>query len=102
MSKIVEVPFKGGTVLFEAPEPAGARGFSAEGVIERAEDSLEGAIETVCRIGETFAEQLRTLPFEAAEVSLGVKVSGKGKFIVAEASAEASLTVKITFKAPKA
>ena len=101
MSKIVEVPFRGGVVLFEAPETGGARAFSVDSVIERAEDSLDDAIATVCRVGEAFAEQLKTLHFDAAEVTLGVKIAGKGRFIVAEASAEASLQVKITFKPGK-
>ncbi len=103
MAKIVEVPFRGGSVLFEAPDAQldGARGFSAEDVIEKAEDTLDDAIATVCRVGAAFADQLRTLKFDSAEVTLGVKIAGKGKFIVAEASAEASLQVKITFKADK-
>lgn len=101
MARILEVPFEGGTVLFEASEPDGARGFSAGDVLDRAEDTLDDAVATVVRVGKAFLGQLDALPFDSAEVTLGIKISGKGKFIVAEAAAEASLGVKITFKAPK-
>lgn len=71
-------------------------------MLGKAEDTLEQAVDTVIQVATAFGGRLAKVDFDSAEVSLGIKISGKGKFIVAEAAAEASLSVKIVFKAPKA
>lgn len=100
MTDLVTVRFKSGHIEF-APAGAGANGpqafTGAEKVVE-AMDSLEKVFDRVREMGETFADKLKDLKFSSAEASFGVSVTAKGKFIVAEASAQASISVKLVFK----
>ena len=98
MAKIFEVPFAGGTILFYAPGTSGAQAFGADDVIQRAVDGFEDALTTIRQIGEKLANQLSTMKCDSAEASFGLTLTGTGKFVVAEASAQASLAVKLVFK----
>lgn len=98
MTNVIEVPFEGGTILFSAPRSEGGRAFGTDEVIEQAADRFEDALSLMRRIGERMVDELTTLKCQSAEVSFGLTLSAKGKFIVAEASAQASLTVKLVFK----
>jgi hypothetical protein len=98
MADLVEVPFKGGTILFAAAGRGGAQAFSASPVTVKATETFEEILDAVRGLGEAMAEKLSDLKFGTAEASFGVKFTGKGKFIVAEASAEASVTIKLLFK----
>jgi hypothetical protein len=98
MAKIVEVPFDGGTIQFAVGKAGGPQAFGADDIIEKAVDRLEDALSIVRRMGQSFAQQLTELKCQSAEASFGITLTGKGKFIVAEASAEASLSVKLIFK----
>jgi Trypsin-co-occurring domain 1 len=102
MKKLFVVPLSQGSnveVLFAAPQPQGPTGYATQGeIIEKAVDTLEVAFDTIRQIGLTAVERFAGLSAEAVEIKVGVGLSGKGKFIVAEASAEASLEVKFTIK----
>jgi hypothetical protein len=98
MAEMVEVPFEGGTVLFAAAGSGGAQAFTGASITVRASESLEEVLDAVRKLAETMADKLSGLKFGTAEASFGIKFTGKGKFIVAEAGAEASLSIKLTFK----
>lgn len=99
MEKLVEVPFEGGTILFEHRDPAGPQAHAGPGeVVVKAEQQLGAAFDMVKLIGEQMSARLRGLKFESAEAKFGIKFSGKGKLVVAEASAEASIEVKLVYK----
>lgn len=102
MEKLFVVPLSKDSnidVLFATPRPQGPMGYAAQSeIIEKAIDTLEGALDTIRQIGLTAVEQFAGLSAEAIEVKVGLTLSGKGKFIVAEASAAASIEVKFTIK----
>ena len=47
-------------------------------------------------------DKLGALDLQGIEATVGLKLSAKGKFVVAEASAEATLSVKFTIKSQPA
>lgn len=98
MAELVEVPFDGGTILFASAGSSGPQAFSGAAAITRAAETLDQVLDHVRDISEAMAKKLSGLPFASAQASFGVSFTGKGKFIVAEASAEASLTFTITFE----
>jgi hypothetical protein len=98
MADLVEVPFDGGTLLFAAAGSEGAQAFSTGTVTIKATETFNEVLASVVAMGEQIARQISTLKCDSAEASFGIKFTGKGKFIVAEASAEASLTIKLVFK----
>jgi hypothetical protein len=98
VADLVEVPFDGGTITFAAIGSTGPQGFSADASIGKAADSLDAALRVVRELGTAMANQLRGLEVAGAEATFGISFTGKGKFIVAEASAAASLTFKLTFR----
>lgn len=98
MAELVEVPFEGGSLLFAAAGSDGPSAFTGAATVARATESLDGILDQVANLGALMRRKLASVDFDSAEASIGIKVTGKGKFIVAEASAEASLTVKLHFK----
>lgn len=97
MADLLEVPFSGGTILFAAAGSSGPRAYTTANVIEKAQDTLEDAIEMVKSMGNAISKQMSEIQCNGAEATFGIKITGTGKFIVAEASAEASLQIKLTF-----
>lgn len=86
-------------ILFAAPKEGGAEAFGAvDDVIEQSATTLSGALDMVRAIAVCARDKFKDLDVVGAEANIGLKLSGKGKFIVAEASAEATLNVKITLK----
>jgi hypothetical protein len=67
-------------------------------VIQRATETFEDVMEHVKAIAKTMAAKLADLNVESAEAEFGISFTGKGKFIVAEASAQATFTIKLRFK----
>lgn len=99
MADLIEVPFNGGTVLFAATGSSdGPEAYGGTSVSVKAQETFEQALDAVRALGEVMAGKLKGLEFASAEASFGISFTGKGKFIVAEASAQASVTVKLTFK----
>ena len=97
MSSLVEVPFEGGLVVFSVGGQEGAEAYSTHAVSKRAEAALEDVLDTVTRIGENIGKKLSEIECAGAEVQFGVSFTGKGKFIVSEASASAALTFTLKF-----
>lgn len=86
-------------VLFATPQRQGPTGYGTQGeIIEKAVDTLEAALDTIRQIGLTAVDRFAGVSAESVEIKVGVVLSGKGKFIVAEASAGASIEVKFTIK----
>jgi hypothetical protein len=98
MADLIELPFKGGTLLVAAAGTTGAQAFTGSNTIVKATQTFEEVLDTARSLGDTMAEKLKGLNFANAEASFGVKFTGKGGFIIAEASAEASFTIKFVFK----
>ena len=97
MANLIEVPFKGGSVVFAAAGSGGPEAYTGADLAKRAQDTFEDALDAVRAMGEAMSEKLKGLNFASAEASFGISFTGKGKFIVAEASGQASVTVKLTF-----
>jgi hypothetical protein len=95
MADVIEVPVKGGTLYFAAAGSTGPQAYSATTTTAKAVEGLEDILDRVRALGETIAERLRGLKRQNAEVTLGIKVTAMGKFIIAEAGAEASISIKL-------
>ena len=98
---VIEVPTAKGPILVEVRPGPGLTGTAATdpaAVIGTAENSLEEILDAIGRIGEAAWAKLSELKLDTAEISLGVKFSGKGKFFFAEVAGEAALEVKLAFK----
>ena len=102
MTKILAVRLDADTdveLLFAAPKDEGAEAFGVmDDVIEKSEATLSGALDMVRSIAMCAKDKLDGLDVSGIEATVGLKLSGKGKFIIAEATAEATLNVKITLK----
>jgi hypothetical protein len=101
MTDLVEVPLGGGqegTITFAAAGSRGPRAYSGAQPPQMGQDSFEKALDSVRLLADVMVRKLADLEFSSAEASFGISFTGKGKFIVAEASAQASVTVKIAFK----
>ncbi len=102
MSKLFVVPLSGGSdveILFSAPKVQGPVGYALQDeIIERAADTLAGALDMMRHIGQCATERFAALATDAVEVKVGLNLNAKGKFVVAEASAAASLEVKFTIR----
>lgn len=104
MADLVEVEIDGETVVFATAGsreggPAAYTGASA--VVSKAQETFDQALDTVRALGDAASRKLEGVPFASAEIAFGITLTGSGKFIVAEASAEASVTVKLTFDGTK-
>lgn len=90
-------------MLFEAPKDAGPAAYGAiDDLIERGASTLSEAMEMIRAIGKCAVDKLGDLDLQGIEATVGLKLSAKGKFVVAEASAEATLSVKFTIKSQSA
>lgn len=102
MGKLIAVPLTSDSdveIMFSTPTAGGPKGFAfTDDVIEKGSSTLASAMDMVRAIGQCAADKLAGLDIESAEASVGIKLTGTGKFVVAEASAEASLTVKFVLK----
>jgi hypothetical protein len=78
-------------ILIEAPRDGAAPYAVADDLIEKGATTLSAALDIARSIGQCANEKLRDLD---AEITVGLKLSAKGKFIVAEAGTEATITVK--------
>lgn len=101
MSELVEVPFEGGALVFATVGSTGPEAFTGLDSIKKATENLDEVLDRVILLGEAMARKLEGLDLASAEVSFGISFTGKGKFIIAEASANASLTFKLSFKETK-
>jgi enoyl-CoA hydratase/carnithine racemase len=103
MTKYFSVPLEAGSeveILFEqrnSGAEAQAFGF-ADDVIEKSAATMGEALDMVRSIATCAMHKLKDLDVAGAEATIGLKLSGKGKFVLAEVNAEATLSVKITLK----
>ena len=94
----VEIETAEGPIFVEIrPKPGlGAVTADPEEVIAKAGESLEKSLALVQRIAKAVSSKLQDTKARSAEVTFSVKITGKGKFVVAEAAGEAHLQVKLT------
>ena len=98
---LLELNWGQGSFLVEvkpAPGLAGTANADPQAVVGKAEASLEDILDSIARIGTVASEKLSALKIEKAEIQVGVKFGAKGRFFFAEASGEATLTVKLSLK----
>jgi hypothetical protein len=89
-----------GEVLIAAPAPDSlvrATGH-LEDTVEQVEESLDSALRVVGGVSESFRKVFDRLSADTAEVELGLKFTAKGSVYVVEATGEASLRIKLSFK----
>ena len=98
MADLVEVPFAGGSIIFAAAGSTGPQAFGGGGVTQKAQETLEEVLAQVRAMAEALGAKLAGLDFASAEATFGISFTGRGKFIVAEASGSASISVKIALK----
>ena len=103
----VPMQFGGVEVLVETRSVPGTEQTSAlDKAQERMTDALERAKATIVAVGESTVDVIarlssRAVHPEKVEVEFGLGFSAKGAVIVAEASAEATLKVKLVYELPK-
>jgi hypothetical protein len=98
---LLEVGSAQGVFLVEVkagPGLAGVANSDPQAVVGKAEASLEDVLDCIARIGSVASERFSKLKIERADLELGVKFGAKGGFFFAEASGEATLSVKISLK----
>ena len=98
MADLLRVPIKDGAILFAAAGSTGPEAYTGAERIAEAASTFNEVLDTIRAMGEQMSESLSDLEFAEAEASFGISFTGKGRFIVAEASAQASLTVTMKFK----
>jgi len=96
---LLQVETDRGPILVEFEPGPGLTGASeASPGIMKAENTLEDILDSIARVGAAASARLSQLKLEKAEVQLGIKFGGKGKFFFAEVSGEAALTVRLSLK----
>jgi hypothetical protein len=94
----------GATIYVESASDAGIEGelqASATGILyERAARTLNDSLQHIRPFAETLMEQLADLPIKPAEmaVEFAIKLSTQAGVVVAQASAEGQITVKLVWK----
>ena len=102
MSHVIRVDLDGyefGVEVAGAPEQALQPATGASDIPERTTASFGRAVEILGVISSKFGEVFKDKKIGAAEITLGVKLTAKGDFIVVGSSAEATLTMKLTLQA---
>jgi Trypsin-co-occurring domain 1 len=107
VSELVEFPLEsGGTVLVDvAPDSARSpvrRGLSTEGLVTRADQTLEAALTRVKPAAAALVEGLRSVadPPDQIEVTFGIRLSGEAGAVVAKTAAEANFSVALRWSRP--
>lgn len=97
MAKQVAFDVDGSEVVFEVTGQSGSEVFAASGedALTRAEKPFDKAIGMLRSLSTKFADALNGKHVKEAEISLGLKVTAKGDFIVVGSSGEASLNIKV-------
>ena len=88
----------GGAVVVATHASGTLMSASIDDRIQDAEASFEDVLATVQRVAASLHDALAAAPVDTAEVEFGLKFSGKGTIFVVEASAEATLSVRLTLK----
>ena len=98
MSAYVELPIDGTDNIIVEISSEGLVRAGAGDVLAKAGERLDDAVGKVVRMGQQVIKQARTAaePPSAIEVELGLKLTAKTNFVVAESSGEANF--KVTLK----
>lgn len=99
-TRLLKFQTEAGEVLIAAAVPEGMvqpTGF-LEDSIAAVNKSLTEALTMVSGISESFRSVFDHLTAETAEVELGLQFTAKGSVYVVEATGEASLKIKLSFK----
>lgn len=104
MKHTIAIPVDGLEVLFEldpadAPDLAPA---SAEAATIKASKTFEQSIAAFAGLARKFAEAMDGPRVTEAEITMGLKVTAKGDFVVVGTTGEASLTLKLKLMPSKA
>lgn len=102
MAQLVEFAIPGGTLKIAARTPEDS--ISPVGVVEdaiaKAQEGLEKSMATVtylCDAAYAALASAKNKP-DSAEVEFGLQITAKGTIYVVETQAEASITIKATYK----
>ena len=100
MVRLVEFPLEdGGTVLVEvAAADEGPTRAGVGDVIKKASETFEKSLAVLEPVGRALVQRLRGLSPQEVSIEFGVKLSGEKGLIIARGAAEASFTVKLTWK----
>jgi hypothetical protein len=103
MNKLIEFNVAGGTVLIESQDAAMGspmRGASGDGIREAASRSLEDTLSVIRPVADAALAACKDLVTAAAavEVEFSLKFTAKAGVVIAQASTEGSLRVKVTWK----
>jgi hypothetical protein len=98
LSAYVELPIDGTENIIVEVSNEGLVRAGAGDVVAKASERLDEAVGKVVRMGQQVIKQARAVaePPDAIEVELGLKLTAKTNFVVAESSGEANF--KVTLK----
>lgn len=96
MSKLIELTVGNESVYVEAEGPAGPGQYSTS-TTEKVSNSMDESLKVLGAVGRAIKTSLADVGASEAEATIAVKFSAKGNVIIAEASGEASMTVKLKF-----
>ena len=97
MSALVKFEIDGQEIVFQTPGVGTGELFAADAsaVPAKAEKQFDAAIKMIRPLVTKFAGVLAEAHVQEAEMSLGLKVTAKGDFIVVGTTGEASLNLKL-------
>jgi hypothetical protein len=105
MSKIIEIPCGGGTILVEVETPDGIvkTGRMGEWLVEQKEQAFDQVKEVIgggCQVLIGALQELaaREKAVERATLEFGLQFTGEGKAFVVKAAAQASIKVSLSLK----
>jgi hypothetical protein len=98
MTDKVAVVVDGRKIQFElSPSEAGSlRAASGEAAVKKASKSFEESIQVFGALAAKFAAAFEGQRVSSAEISMGLKITAKGDFIVVGTTGEATLNLKLT------
>jgi hypothetical protein len=104
MTRLVEIPV-GNSILFvetsESVEGRAVGASAADRATKQVKQSLEDSLEVLGDVGQAISRVLDKTTAQSAEVSLGLKFTAKGTLFVAETSAEATISFKLSYARQK-
>lgn len=97
MAETVAVMVDGQEIQFElaADEASSLTAATGDGVVGKASKSFEDSIAAFGGMASKFAQVFEGRRVSTAEISLGLKITAKGDFIVVGSSGEATLNLKL-------
>ena len=104
MSETVAVLVDGQEVRFELSqsEASSLTAATGEAAVAKASKSFEDSMQVFSALAAKFSEAFSGPRISSAEISMGLKITAKGDFIVVGTTGEATLNLKLTLAPPKA